>query len=187
MSPASKAGRRGRGQVVLDFLRDIRSPRWGVYGQGFRFALSGGFVALVYATATTVLHEVFALPFELALAIGYVLSAIVHYTLQRVFVWRHSERFALRADRQLIRYLCVSGSQYGLTALATARLPALLGVSVEFIYLPTMLTLAVVNFVIFRTRVFHAGSAREAAEASQLAHPPQCEADETPLVPTMPG
>jgi putative flippase GtrA len=149
----------GRGHAALEFVRDIRSPRWGIFGQGFRFALSGGLVALVYATATTLLHDVFGLPFELALAIGYVLSAVVHYTLQRLFVWRHAEQFALQAHRQLARYLLVSGSQYGLTALATAKLPALLGVPVEAVYLVTMLTLAVVNFVIFRTRVFHAGSA----------------------------
>ena len=186
-SGGARASIGGRGQTALEFLRDIRSPRWGVYGQGFRFALSGGFVALVYATATTVLHEVFALPFELALAIGYVLSAVVHYTLQRVFVWRHAERFALRTNRQLVRYLCVSGSQYGLTALATARLPSLLGVPVEVVYLPTMLTLAVVNFVIFRTRVFHASAAVQGTEDERLALAAQRAATQEPLVPTMRG
>lgn len=178
---------RERVQVALKFLLDMRSPRWGVYGQGVRFALSGGFVALAYATITTVLHEVFAVPFELALAIGYVLSAVIHYTLQRLFVWRHAEQFALRAHRQLVRYLCVSGSQYGLTALATARLPSLLGVPVEVVYLPVMLTLAAVNFMIFRTRVFHAGPAVEPTDDASLAAASQCEGAEAPLVPTMPG
>jgi putative flippase GtrA len=128
-------------------------------GQGFRFALSGGIVALVYMTVTTLLHAVMDLPFQVALAIGYVTSASVHYTLQRVFVWRHDGRFALAAHRQLARYLCVSGSQYALTALLSAQLPAPLGVPVEAVYLVSALTLAVVNFLIFRSRVFHAGEA----------------------------
>ncbi len=165
--------RRGAGQVALEFLRDIRSPRWGIYGQGFRFALSGVAVAVVYATATTVLHEVFDVPFELALAIGYVLSAVVHYTLQRLFVWRHDEQFALGAHSQVARYLCVSLSQYGLTALATAKLPGLLGAPVEAVYLTTMLTLAVVNFVIFRSSVFHAGPARPRPRATAQTDAPR--------------
>ena len=163
-SAGARAATGWRGRIALEFLLDIRSPRWGVYGQGLRFAMSGGFVALVYATATTVLHEVGGLPFELALAIGYVLSAVIHYTLQRLFVWRHAEQFALRPHLQIVRYLCVSGSQYGLTALATAQLPGRLGVPVEAVFLPTMLTLAVINFIIFRTRVFHAGPGLEATE-----------------------
>jgi putative flippase GtrA len=174
-----------RGRIALEFLLDIRSPRWGVYGQGLRFAMSGGFVALVYATATTVLHVACGLPFELALAIGYVLSAVVHYTLQRLFVWRHAEQFALRPHLQIVRYLCVSGSQYGLTALATARLPSLLGVPVEGVFLPTMLTLAVINFIIFRTRVFHAGPARGAGDGMQPVGAAEHEAAERPFVPTM--
>jgi putative flippase GtrA len=190
-----------RGRVMWDFLRDVRSTRWGVYGQGFRFALSGALVALVYATATTLLHEALGFPFELALAIGYVLSAVVHYTLQRIFVWRHAEQFALRAHRQLVRYLCVSGSQYGLTALATARLPGLLGVPVEAVYLVAIFSLAVINFVIFRTHVFHPDGAARVVEGqtgtAPAPHdaPPHCavaaplagDAVEAPLVPTMRG
>lgn len=148
-----------RGRVAVEFVRDIRSPRWGLIGQGLRFGMSGGLVALVYATVTTLLHDVFAVPFELALAIGYVISAVTHYTLQRIFVWRHAEQFALQMHHQLVRYLCLSLSQYGLTALATAKLPGLLGLPVEAVYLVVMLTLAVLNFVIFRTRIFHAGRA----------------------------
>jgi putative flippase GtrA len=189
-----------RARVAWDFLRDVRSTRWGVYGQGFRFALSGALVAVVYATATTLLHGALGLPFELALAIGYVLSAVVHYTLQRIFVWRHAEQFALQAHRQLVRYLCVSGSQYGLTALATARLPGLLDVPVEAVYLVAIFTLAVINFIIFRTHVFHAGGAARAIESQPGTAPAEHDATdravaarlvrdaaEAPLVPTMRG
>ncbi len=145
-----------------EFLRDIRSPRWGLAGQSLRFVMSGGVVALVYAATTTLLHAALGLPFQLALVLGYLLSVAVHYTLQRLFVWRHDEEFALRARSQLVRYLCVSVSQYALTAVATAKLPRLLSAPVESVYLVTIFALALVNFAIFKTRVFHPVSDRAA-------------------------
>jgi putative flippase GtrA len=146
-----------RRQVAYAFLRDIRSPQWGLAGQGFRFALSGSIVALVYVAVTTVLHDVFDMHFQIALAIGFVVSVSLHFTLQRLFVWRHYEKFALRAHHQAARYLCVCGVQYGVTALSTSQLPGLVGLPVEVVYLATMLSVAGVNFVVFRGGVFHAG------------------------------
>jgi putative flippase GtrA len=154
----------GRLQLAQAFLRDIRSPRWGVAGQLIRFVLSGSIVAVVYVSTTTALHVVFAVPFQLALTIGFLVSLGLHFTLQRVFVWRHTERFALGARNQVIRYLGVAGSQYGLTALATSQLPRLVGLPVEAVYLLTMATIAVFNFIVFRGRIFHpdANAKREA-------------------------
>ncbi len=142
-------------------LRDIRSPKSGLLGQGLRFVLSGGFVALVYLTTTTLLHSELAVPFQIALAIGFALGMVFHFTLQRLFVWRHPGQFALPAHRQVARYLLVAGTQYGVTALSTARLPGLLGVPVEVVYLTTILIVTSINFVVFRGRIFHAGPARE--------------------------
>jgi putative flippase GtrA len=154
----------GRLQVARAFVRDVRSPEWGLAGQGFRFAFAGVVVATVYVTVTTVLHDVFALPFEIALVIGFVVGVCLHFTLQRLFVWRHHERFALAIHRQAARYLCVCGTQYGITALATSQLPGPLGLPVEAVYLLTMCTIAGFNFVVFRGRIFHsiAGPKREA-------------------------
>jgi putative flippase GtrA len=157
---AATAG--SRRQVAHAFLRDIRSPEWGIAGQGFRFALSGSVVALVYVAVTTVLHDLFDVRFQIALAIGFVVSVALHFTLQRLFVWRHYETFALRFHHQAIRYLFICGAQYGLTAVSTAELPNLLGLPVEAVYLITMLTVAGINFVIFRGRVFHANTELEA-------------------------
>jgi putative flippase GtrA len=137
------------------FLRDIRSPEWGLAGQGVRFAISGSVVAAVYVTLTTVLHGALAAPFQIALLVGFVASVALHFTLQRLFVWRHYEGFALAAHRQVLRYLIVCVSQYGLTALSTSRLPGLLGVPVEAVYLMTVLTVASINFLVFRGRIFH--------------------------------
>jgi len=144
-----------RRQLAQAFLRDVRSPEWGVLGQLFRFALSGSLVAVVYVSVTTVLHDAFAVHFQIALAIGFAVGVALHFTLQRVFVWRHHEDFALAAHRQAWRYLCVCASQYGLTALSTSQLPDLVGLPVEVVYVATMLALAAINFAIFRGGVFH--------------------------------
>jgi putative flippase GtrA len=155
---------RSRLRLAQAFIRDIRSPEWGVAGQLFRFALSGSLVAIVYVSVTTVLHDLLALPFQIALAIGFLMGLGLHFTLQRVFVWRHHEDFALAMHHQALRYLCLCGSQYGVTALATAELPGLVGLPVELVYLITMFSIAAFNFLFFRGRVFHSdvGPKREA-------------------------
>jgi putative flippase GtrA len=151
----SATATRSRLQLARAFIRDIRSPQWGVTGQLFRFALSGSVVAVVYVSVTTVLHDVFTVPFQIALAIGFLVGLALHFTLQRVFVWKHYESFALAMRNQAVRYLCLCASQYGVTALATAELPGLVGLPVEVVYLTTMLTLAAFNFLFFRGRIFH--------------------------------
>jgi putative flippase GtrA len=124
--------------------------------QGFRFALTGGIVALVYLGITTLLAAVVGLRFEVSLAIGFTVALVTHFSLQRLFVWRHPElSYALRFHHQLGRYLAVAGIQYGLTAGITAVLPAALGVSAELVYVPTALALSAINFLVFRARIFH--------------------------------
>lgn len=147
----------GRLRLARAFLRDIRSPEWGLAGQGVRFAIAGVAVATLYVAVTTLLHDAFSVPFQIALAAGFVVSVALHFTLQRLFVWRHHGRFALAVHHQAARYLCVCGSQYGVTALSTAQLPGLVGLPVEVVYLATMITVAGINFVVFRGRVFHSG------------------------------
>jgi putative flippase GtrA len=151
----------GRLQVAHAFLRDVRSPAWGLAGQGLRFAFSGTLVALVYVVVTSLLHGAFGVRFQLALASGFSVSVALHFTLQRLFVWRHHERFALPAHHQAIRYLCVCGAQYGLTVLSTSQLPGVLGLPVEVVYLATTLVVTGTNFIVFRGRIFHARSSDE--------------------------
>jgi putative flippase GtrA len=153
---------RSRRQLVRAFVRDMRSPEWGLFGQGFRFALAGSLVALVYVSVTTLLHRVFAVPFQVALAIGFCTGVALHFTLQRLFVWRYHEKFALGLNHQALRYLLVCTTQYGVTALSTSLLPDALALPVEVVYVMTMLTLSAVNFLVFRGRVFHPGSRRGA-------------------------
>jgi putative flippase GtrA len=126
-----------------------------VVAQGVRFLVSGGFVALVYVATTSVLATAVGVTFEVALAIGFAVAIATHFTLQRLFVWRHSRGFALSFRHQLLRYLALAGLQYGATALATATLPRALGVSTEIIYLFVAAVLSAMSFLVFRVRVFH--------------------------------
>jgi putative flippase GtrA len=147
---ASRAGE------VRALAHTLRGPDSGLLGQGVRFALSGGTVALVYLLTTTVLAEVVGVPFQAALAIGFCAGVAVHFTLQRMFVWTHREQFALPLHRQAGRYLVVVASQYGVTAASTSLLPAALGVSTVIVYLATVAVVLSANFIVFRNGIFHA-------------------------------
>jgi putative flippase GtrA len=127
-----------------------------VYGQSIRFVLTGGLVAFTYFAVTTALSQLVGLPFQIALAIGTITAVALHFTLQRLFVWQQDAGYALSLGGQLTRYLVVAGVQYGITALATAFLPSILGVPVIVVYLVTGGLLTIANFLLFRNRVFHA-------------------------------
>jgi putative flippase GtrA len=134
----------------------LRSPDSGTVGQGLRYAIAGTTVALWYLVTTTVLADVFGVPFELALAIGFVTAMLLHFTLQRFFVWMHHSEFALGLSSQVRRYLVVAGVQYAVTVAATAVLPRALDLPVTLVYYTTAIALAAVNFLVFRGGIFHA-------------------------------
>ena len=134
----------------------LRGPESGLLGQGARFALSGGTVAVVYLATTTILADVAGLPFQAALAIGFSVGLVVHFTLQRLFVWAHHDEFALPLHHQLGRYLAAAAVQYGVTAASTGLLPSALGVSTEIVYLATFAVVVCTNFLVFRNGIFHA-------------------------------
>jgi putative flippase GtrA len=142
--------------AARELARTLNAPESGLLGQGVRFALSGGTVALIYLATTTVLADVAGMPFQAALAIGFCLGLVVHFTLQRVFVWAHHEEFALPLGHQVGRYLAVAAVQYGVTAASTALLPSALGVSTEIVYLVTVAAVVSTNFLVFRNGIFHA-------------------------------
>ena len=125
-------------------------------GQGVRFGLAGGTVALVYLTTTTVLAQVLGMAFQVALAIGFCLALVVHFSLQRAFVWVHHEEFVLPLHHQAGRYLVAAAVQYGVTAASTALLPSLLGIATEIVYLATVGVVAAANFLVLRHGIFHA-------------------------------
>jgi putative flippase GtrA len=126
-----------------------------VLAQGVRFALSGALVSIVYLTLTTLLAEVSHLRFQFALVIGWCTAIVIHFTLQRTFVWKRKGGFALPFGRQVRRYLLVAVSQLGVTAATTTLLPSVLHVPTEVVYLGTAVLVTLINFLVFRNRVFH--------------------------------
>ncbi len=150
--------------VAVSSLRRLLAPESGLLGQGTRYALVGTVVAGVYLLTTTFFAVVVGLPFQEALAIGFTVQLVVHFTLQRVFVWVHDEEFALPLRHQARRYLAVAGAQLGVTAACTSLLPPVLGLSTEVVYLITVVLLASANFLLFRHVVFHPERTRAGLE-----------------------
>jgi putative flippase GtrA len=150
-------------QRIVAVIVWIRRPELGILGQGIRYGIAGATVALVSLGGTIALAQGFGLPFEAAFAIGYTLALITHFTLQRFFVWSHHEEFALPVHQQLVRYLPVALSNYGIVALAIAVLPRALGISSLVVYVVTLLLVTLLSFLILRSRVFHAEDGSEDA------------------------
>lgn len=152
-------------------LAHLRSPNSGLLGQLFRFGLVGGSVAFVYLTVTTVLSQVLGVPFQLALAIGFGSGLLLHFTLQRLFVWTHHEEFALELRHQVGRYLMMAAAQYGTTAASTAVLPGVLGVTNEIVYLATMVVVTTAGFLLMRFVIFHAEASDPESSRGSLPAP----------------
>jgi putative flippase GtrA len=138
-----------------DLAKHLRSPQSGLTGQLVRFGLTGGLVTVVYLLVTTVLSQVLGLPFQVALAIGFLCAISLHFTLQRLFVWVHEDGFALPFRHQVGRYLLMAGAQYGCTVASTAVLPGVLGVDTEIVYLATMAVVTTTGFLVMRFVIFH--------------------------------
>jgi putative flippase GtrA len=139
--------------------RRLLTPDSGLLGQGVRFGIAGGTVTVVYLGTTTLLADIVGLPFQAALAIGFAIAMVVHFTLQRLFVWTHREEFALPLRHQVGRYLVAASAQYGVTAASTAILPSALGLPTEVVYLATVAVVLSANFLVFRHGIFHAKDA----------------------------
>jgi putative flippase GtrA len=154
---------------VRELIRTVRSPESGLVGQGVRYALAGGTVTAIYLLTTLILAELIGLPFQVALAIGFCVALLVHFSLQRLFVWTHHEEFALPLRHQAGRYVLAAGIQYGLAVVSTSLLPPILGIPVEIVYLVTVGVLVCLNFLVFRHGIFHARSAGAPAAGSDGA------------------
>ncbi len=160
------SGDDARGPMEISTIRSIRRMRRllskvpllhrdNLLGQGFRYAVTGVVVSIIYIGITTILATITSWPFQVALGIGWCAAIAVHFTMQRFFVWTHKDGFALPFHHQIGRYLVVSVTQFSVTALATAVLPSILGLSAELIYLGVAVLITGANFLIFRHRVFH--------------------------------
>jgi putative flippase GtrA len=125
--------------------------------QGGRYVFTGAVVALLYMAITTVMRAGLGLPWAAAVAIGYSVSTTTHFTLQRYFVFRSNEGFALSFHQQATRYYAVVVFQYLLTVGAMAVLPRLLGLPEFVVYPGVVCSITPMTFLLLRKRLFHAG------------------------------
>jgi putative flippase GtrA len=154
-------------RVELAPTVDVHSRRR-LIGQTMRYGVAGGLVALVYVAVTSVGSQLLRLPFQLALASGFGTALLLHFTLQRGFVWVPHSGYALRLHRQLGRYLAMAGAQYATTAASIAVLPDALGASTEIVYLATTALITVAGFLTMRFLIFHDRRSEISCRIAQL-------------------
>lgn len=124
-------------------------------GAAIRYGVAGGVVAGVYLGIPLLLNGVLAVPIQVAIPFAYILAVTLHFNLQRHFVFAHVDRFALSVRHQIGRYVVIGAIQYPTTALATAFLPGLLGVSERVMFVIITLCISVAFFLVLRGHVFH--------------------------------
>lgn len=124
-------------------------------GETLRYAIGGSFTTVVYVGMTLALSGPVGAPIQVAIPCSYATALVLHFLLQRRFVFRREDGFTLEPQHQLRRYLTTAGVQYGLAAASTAVLPGVLGVHEQIVYAVTALTLAAGTFLILRAHVFH--------------------------------
>jgi putative flippase GtrA len=125
-------------------------------GSTLRYAIAGATVAGTYLAIPIGLGVLFAVPIQVAIPIAYVLAVSLHFVLQRHFVFRHVEAFALSTRQQIGRYIAMGAVQYPTTALATALLPGVLGVGERVTFVAVTLVISASCFLVLRSHIFHA-------------------------------
>jgi len=134
-------------------MRSIRALlRHDLTGPLIRYGIAGGCVALVYLGVPLLLHDVVGLPIEVAIPIAYALALTLHFNLQRHFVFRHVDEFALTTRQQIGRYAVMASIQYPTTALATA---GWLHISSDAAFLIISLSISLTAFLLLRGHIFH--------------------------------
>lgn len=136
-------------------LRTILGPSGLINAEMLRYVVGGSFTTVWYVGLTLTLSGPLDVPIQLAIPVCYATALMLHFLLQRRFVFRREGGFALGRGRQLRRYLSTALIQYSLAALCTATLPTLLHARERLVYAVTALTLAAFTFLILRAHVFH--------------------------------
>jgi putative flippase GtrA len=121
-----------------------------------RFVLSGGAVA-VCQFATMPLLVAAGASDQLAVAGAYFSALVLHFTLNREFVFASDSGYALHLTAQGVRYVLVALTSFAVTSAAVALLPGPLDVSpIAVFYVVSVLT-AAVSFLVLRSWVFVGG------------------------------
>lgn len=121
-----------------------------------RYGISGTLVAAFYLGTPIAVSDALRWPLQAMIPVAFVLAATLQFTLQRIFVFRHVDGFALSAREQALRFVIVGAVQYPITALGTFLLPKLFGVPDRIAFIMLSLAFSLFFFLFIRRRVFHA-------------------------------
>jgi len=132
-----------------------------ITGPMIRYGISGVIVTTFYIGLPLLLNRVCGVPLQALIPIALVLAASLQFTLQRRFVFRHVDEFALSMRSQLGWYVIVGCIQYPTTALGTFALPKLIPVPDRVAFVCTTLAFSLCFFLFIRGRVFHASDPAE--------------------------
>lgn len=124
-------------------------------GPTLRYGVAGSAVAVVYLGLPLLLNGVLDVAIQIGIPTAYALAIVLHFTLQRHFVFRHVSKFALSGREQAGRYVVVAAIQYPVTALSTALLPGVVGLSEPQTYICTALAISISFYLVLRSHVFH--------------------------------
>ncbi|MCW2996408.1 MAG: GtrA family protein [Conexibacter sp.] len=120
-----------------------------------RYGIAGAITLVLGAIVVLLLSGPGGLAIQLAIPLSYPVIAVVHFSLQRHFVFVGGE-YALAGGAQLGRYLLVAVvGHYGCVAGGTAFLHDVAGLGDQLAYLIMVSTMPIVMFVVMRLRVFH--------------------------------
>ena len=139
--------------IAVQIVREL--ARHPTTGPILRYGIAGATVAVVYLGIPWVFNANLGVPIQIVIPIAYVAAISLHFTLQRHFVFRHVEQFALTRREQAARYVAFGVVQYPTTALATALLPHLLHISAWGAFVGITLAVSGTFFLILRRHVFH--------------------------------
>jgi putative flippase GtrA len=118
-----------------------------------RFALTAIVAQGAYASLLALFLLGFGYPRQTALAISYVITLLIHFTLNRQFVFAKGN-FKRGLSAQGARYLVIAASAYVITALGLALLPEALGIAPYFAWALLTTVIGTVNFAILGRFVF---------------------------------
>jgi putative flippase GtrA len=139
---------------MLDSRRAIALRRHPTVRRLGRFALSGVAVQGVYTALMAVLLLGVDLGRQPALAVSYTAALIVHFTLNRQFVFAPGDGYVHGLSSHGKRYVLAAILVYGVTALGLAVVPGALGVEPFVAWILMMVVIAAGNFALLGRFVF---------------------------------
>jgi putative flippase GtrA len=124
-----------------------------------RFVLSGSAVATCQFTTMPLLVAA-GVSDQLAVAGAYFSALVLHFTLNREFVFATDSGYALHLTAQGVRYVSIAFTSYVVTSTAVALLPGPLDATPLAVFYGASLVAAALSFVVLRRWVFGPGASR---------------------------